>query len=78
MRISTIAQFMKLNGSITGWRESGIRWLRLPQRQVATLGTIPGVRQAGRQGLRIASTAVRTGVMPGAETDAHASRRTAQ
>lgn len=78
MRMSTIAQFMQMNGSITGWRDGGVRWLRLPQRRLATLGAIPGVRHAGRQGLRIASTAVRTGLLPGAETGAHASRRTAE
>ena len=77
MKMSTIAQFMQMNGSIMGWRDGGIRWLRLPQRRLATLGTMPGVRHAGRQGLRIASTAVRTGVRPGAETGADASGRTA-
>ena len=57
MRISSIAQFMQLNGSISGWRD-GFRWLRLPDRQTKTIGNVFGYRYIGRGGLRISSTVV--------------------
>jgi hypothetical protein len=58
MRMSTIALYMQMNGSITGRRE-GLRWLRLPRKRLDTLGMVPGGRHLSRGGLRIASTAVR-------------------
>jgi hypothetical protein len=68
---------MQMNGSIMGWREGGIRWLRLPQRSPVTLGSILGGRQVERQGLRIASTAVRMTVPVPAGAGLHAPVRVA-
>lgn len=58
MRMSQIALFMQMSGSITG-RGEGLRWLKLPRKRLETLGMMPGLRHLNRGGLRIASTAVR-------------------
>jgi hypothetical protein len=64
---------MQLNGSITGWRDGGFNWLRLPQSRPSTLGTALGLRQAEHRGLRIASTALCSTPPPGMGKSAHAS-----
>jgi hypothetical protein len=73
MRMSMIAQFMKMNGAITGWRDGGFHWLRLPHGRPATLGSALGLRQAEHRGLRIASTVVCTTPPVGMGKSAHAS-----
>lgn len=73
MRMSTIARFMQMNGSITGWREGGFRWLRLPRRRPESLGAALGLRQPEHRGLRIASTVVCTTPPARMGKNAHAS-----
>ncbi|MEI6148352.1 MAG: hypothetical protein WCS01_04590 [bacterium] len=73
MKMATIARFMQMNGAITGWRDGGFHWLRLPQGSPATLGTALGLRQAEHRGLRIVSTAVCTTPPGGTGKSAHAS-----
>ncbi len=73
MKISTVTQFLQMSGSITGWRDGGFHWLRLPQGRPATLGSALGLRQAEHRGLRIASTAVCSPPSGGMGKSAHAS-----
>lgn len=76
MRMSTIAQFMKMNGAITGWRDRRFHWLRLPGGQASAVGSGLGLRQAENRGLRIASTAVCSHPPVGLLKPAHASGST--
>ncbi len=71
MRMSQIALFMQMSGSITG-RCDGLRWLKLPRKRLEMLGMMPGLRHLNRGGLRIASTAVRRSEV-GKPGNAHAS-----
>lgn len=71
MRIKTIAQFMQMNGAISGWRD-GVRWLRLPGRSNSATTTLLSCQSVGQGGLKICST-VTGGAVGYRLRDAHAS-----
>lgn len=60
MKKSMFARFMRMNGSVMGWRDC-VAWPRVTRRDADVIESLFGSRHVGRGGLRIASTVVCTG-----------------
>ena len=62
MKLSDLAQFMNVSGTITG--RAPIHWLKVPNQKNGSFASMLGLQSIGHRSLRISSTVGRDGSRP--------------